>query len=152
MVTSKAQTVSGYIQELPDERRSAIKALRAVIRKNLPRGFKERMQYGMIGYEVPLSIHPDTYNGQPLCLAGIASQKQHMSLYLMSVYADPGLRRWFEKAYRATGKKLNIGKSCVRFRTIEDLPLDLVGQAIGKVSVEQFIARYEQARRSRKPR
>ena len=90
-----------------------------------------------------LSVVPDTYNGQPLSYAGLASQKNAMSLYLMSVYADEALSSWFTDAYRASGKRLDMGKSCVRFRTLDDLPLDLVGEAIGKVTLEEFVERYQ---------
>src|SRR5690606_32559995 len=107
------------------------------------KGYEEAMQYGMIGYCVPLSRYPDTYNGQPLGIAALASQKQYMSLYLMAVYGDPKTEAWFRDAFAKAGKKLDMGKSCVRFKTLEDLPLDVIGQAIARVSVEQYIARVE---------
>jgi hypothetical protein len=133
VVQSKAKTVAEYLASLPPERRSAIEAVRRIILKNLPRGFKEGMQFGMIGYCVPLSRYPNTYNGQPLPLAALASQKNYMSVYLMSVYGDPATRRWFETEYRRAGKRLDLGGSCVRFRTLDDLPLTLVGAAIARV-------------------
>jgi hypothetical protein len=103
------------------------------------------MQFGMIGYCVPLDRYPRTYNRQPLNYAALASQKHHMAVYLNNIYGDPELERWFTEAYRATGKRLDMGKSCVRFRRLEDLPVDLIAEAIAKTSVDHFIERYEQA-------
>ncbi len=148
MVMSRASTVEEYLLSLPPERRAAVEAVRRVIRKNLPKGFEEGMQYGMIGYYVPLEIYPDTYNGQPLGLAALASQKNYLSLYLMAVYANPDLREWFEGAYRASGKKLDMGKSCVRFKSVEDLPLELIGEAISRVGMREFISTFEESRRN----
>ena len=147
MVSSDAATPARYIAELPDDRRKAIKAVRAVIRANLPKGYRETMDWGMINYEVPLKRCPDTYNGKPLQYAALASQKNHMAVYLSTVYADPDLLEWFTTQYRATGKKLDMGKSCVRFRTLDDLPLELIGETIAKVPIEQFIASYHRAKR-----
>ena len=146
---SEATTVKAYLDELPPERRAAMSRVCTVVRKHLPAGIVETMRWGMISYEVPLSVVPDTYNGQPLAFAGLASQKNAMSLYLMSVYADEALSTWFTDEYRATGKRLDMGKSCVRFRTLDDLPLDLVGEAVGKVTLEEFVERYQQLHRSR---
>jgi hypothetical protein len=112
----------------------------------LPRGYEEAMQFGMISWVVPADRLPATYNGQPLALASLASQKQHMALYLMSVYGDAELAAWFRQAYRATGKKLDMGKSCVRFRTIDALALDVIGEAIARVPVDAYVAAYETAR------
>ncbi len=146
MVSSAARTVDDYVASLPPDRRSAIDAVRRVILANLPPGFDESMLWGMIAYSVPLSRYPDTYNGQPLCLGGLASQKGYMAVYLMGVYADTATRLWFETAYRRSGKKLDMGKSCVRFKKLEDLPLDVVGQAIARFGVDDFVGRYEAAR------
>jgi hypothetical protein len=148
MVSSRAETVEKYLANLPPDRKTALETLRKVIRKNLPRGFEEGMQYGMIGYYVPLSRYPTTYNGQALGAAALGSQKGYMSLYLMSVYGDPKLKAWFERAYRAAGKKLDMGKSCVRFKKLEDVPLDVVGEVIARLDVDRFIATYESARQS----
>lgn len=147
---SKAKTVKEYLAELPEDRRRAIESVRRVIRKNLPRGYKEIMQYGMIGYVVPLSLYPEGYLGDkktPLPYAGLASQKNNMAVYLMNIYGDEKVERWFEKEYRKTGKKMDIGKSCVRFRRLEDLPLELIGKAIGLVPVKTYIKRYEASRK-----
>ncbi len=140
---SDSGTVDAYLSELPDDRRAAIAAVRAVIREHLPPGFEEGMQYGMIGYHVPLERFSDTYNGQPLAAAALASQKRHMALYLMGVYGDEDSR--FREQWQATGKKLDMGKSCVRFRRLNDVPLEVVGEAIARTSVEELIADDERA-------
>ena len=146
MVTTKAQTVREYLAGLPADRRAAISAVRKVIRDHLPQGYEEGMLYGMISYYVPLSRYPETYNGQPLTVASLGSQKSHMALYLMCVYGDRELERWFAAAFRKAGKKLDMGKSCVRFRSLDDLPLDVIGQVIAKTTVDDFIAGYERSR------
>lgn len=144
---SEAKTVKEYLDELPSGRRQAISKVRAVIRKNLPKGFVETMNWGMISYEVPLTRYPETYNKQPLMFAALASQKNHMAVYLSSIYSDSKQREWFETAYEKTGMRMDIGKSCVRFKRIEELPLELIGKAISRVDLEGFIAQYEKARR-----
>jgi uncharacterized protein YdhG (YjbR/CyaY superfamily) len=147
---SRATTVEQYLAELPVDRRTAIEAVRAVILENLPDGFEEVMNWGMITYEVPFQTYPDTYNKQPLLLAALASQKNHMSVYLTGIYISDEAREEFEAAYRATGKRFDVGKSCVRFRTLEDLPLELIGKTIGSVPVARLIARFEESRSVRK--
>ena len=146
MAQSKAETVEEYLAELSPERRSEIATVRKVILDNLPDGYVERMQYGMISYVIPLETYPVTYNKQPLGLASLASQKNYMSLYLMNVYGDTDTERWFHEEYRASGKKLDMGKSCVRFKKVEDLPLELIGQTIARTSPDEFIERYETLR------
>ena len=136
---SDAKTPEEYLSELEPARREAISAVRNVILDNLPDGYEEVMQYGMLSYVVPLSVFPDTYNGQPIMYIALASQKQYMSLYLTTVYADPSLSDWFKQRYLATGKKLNMGKSCVRFRKLEDLPLDLVAEVTALTPLAQFV-------------
>ena len=145
MVTSDARTPDEYIAALPDDRREAVRAVRDVVRDNLPAGFEEGMQSGMIGWYVPLERLPDTYNGQPLGLAGLASQKNYMSLYLQQRVRRPEDRGVVQGRYAASGKRLNMGKSCVRFRRLEDLPLDVIGDTIARVDLESFIAWYEKA-------
>lgn len=143
---SKAKTVKEYLAELPPERKAAISAVREVILKNLPKGFEEMMQYGMIGYSVPHSIYPPGYHcdpKQPLPFVGLASQKNHMAVYMMNIYMDKETENWFVKAYKATGKKLDIGKSCIRFKKLDDLALEVIGQAVGRKSVKEYIALYE---------
>lgn len=145
---SKAKSVEQYLQELPDDRRDAIQAVRKVILKNLPKGYEEGMQYGMIGYYVPHSIYPDGYHcdpKQPLPFASLASQKNHMALYMFCLYTDPDQVAWFQKEWKKTGKKLDMGKSCLRFKKIENVALDVVGQAVKRLPVKTFIAFYESA-------
>ena len=108
-------------------------------------GLEEEMNWGMITYQVPLERYPDTYNKKPLMYAGLASQKNHMAVYLSGVYSDDGDRSEFETAYKATGKRFDMGKSCVRFRRLDDLPLDVLGDAIAGVSVDEMIERTERA-------
>jgi Domain of unknown function (DU1801) len=139
MVSSSAATVEEYLSELAPDRVQAIAAVRGLILANLPVGFVEAMRWGMIAYEVPLAVQPETYNGQPLMYAALASQKHYMSLYLTSVYASPGLTEWFVSEYKKTGKRLDIGKSCVRFRKLENLPLQLVGEVIASTSLDEFV-------------
>lgn len=148
MVSSSATTVDAYLADLPVDRRAAIERVREVILEHIPDGYEETMQYGMISYVIPFSRYPDTYNDQPLAIASLASQKHYMSLYLSNIYGDPETVKWFDSEYKRSGKKMNRGKSCVRFRTIDDLPLDLVGKAIARTTVDEFIVMYENARKS----
>jgi len=143
---SEAETVDAYLAELPDDRRAAIEEVRATILANLPDGYEEAMNWGMITYQVPLDTYPDTYNGQPLMYAGLASQKNHMAVYLSAVYADEDTRDTFLDAYRASGKKLDMGKSCVRFKRLDDLPVELIGETIGAVEVADFVRGTKDAR------
>ncbi len=147
MVSSKAKAVSEYLSDLTPEHRELVGAVRTEILANLPDGYQETMQYGMISYVVPLERYPDTYNRQPLGIISLASQKNYCSLYLMCVYSHASISRWFEDEWKATGKKLNMGKSCVRFKRLDDLPLELVGRVVAKVPVDDFIRIYEEARR-----
>ncbi len=143
---SKATTVKKYLAELPADRRQALEQVRAVILKNLPKGYEEGMQYGMIGYYVPHTLYPPGYHcnpKEPLPFASLASQKNHMAIYLMCIYAMEDHREWFCDAWIKTGKKLDMGKGCVRFKKIEDVPLNVVGQAIKRVSVKKHIEHYE---------
>ena len=145
---SKAATVDDYLAELPADRRAAISAVRQTILNSLPDGYEEGMQYDMIGFYVPHSLYPAGYHcdpSQPLPFVNLASQKNYMSLYLGCVYSDPEFYKWFQNAWLATGCKLDMGKSCVRFRKLEDVPLDVVAQTISRVSPERFIAQYEAA-------
>ena len=131
---------------MPEDRREALEAVRQAILKNLPKGYEEGMQYGMIGYFVPHSVYPPGYHcdpKQPLPFAGLASQKNHMAIHLMCVYADREHEAWFRKAWAKTGKKLDMGKSCVRFKKIDDVPLQVIGQAVKRVPTKKFIEHYE---------
>ena len=149
---SNAATVGAYLAELPVDRKAAMSAVRKVIKANLPSGMVERMNWGMITYEVPLRVCPNTYNGQPLAYAALASQKQYMSVYLMGIYGDDRLRTQFEEAYRASGKRMDIGKSCILFRSLADLPLDVIGAAIGEMNMADFVALHDQAASLRRSR
>lgn len=145
-MAKKPTTVAEYLKGLPEDRRKALETVRRAIRKNLPKGYAEGIQYGMIGYFVPHSVYPDGYHcdpSQPLPFASIASQKNHMSIYLMCIYGDEKQKAWFEKAWKATGKKLDMGKACVRFKKIEDVPLEVLGEAIARVPVRKYIDHYE---------
>ena len=146
MAQSKAATVDEYLAELPEERRAVVTRMRDLIRKNLPKGYQEEVGYGVICYVVPLSRYPDTYNKQPLSYAALGAQKNYNALYLTGVYGDGAQASWFREAFEKAGKKLDMGKSCVRFRALDDLPLDVIGEAIARVPPEQYIAIYEASR------
>ena len=150
MAQSDAQSVEEYLNELPPDRREAIAEVRGIILENLPEGYEEAMEFGMIGYVIPLETYPNTYNKHPLSYAALASQKNYMSLYLMNIYGDEGAKQWFTDQVQARGIKLNMGKSCIRFKRLNDLPLDLVGEAIAYTPVSDYIKFYEAARRGRK--
>lgn len=153
MVQSKAKTVKEYLAELPPERRAAIAAVRETILKHLPKGYEECMQYGMISYVVPLKIFPDGYlldKKTPIPYASLGAQKNHMAVYLMCSYGNTDISKWFVEAYKKTGKKLDMGKSCVRFKKLDDLPLEVIGEAIAKVPVQTYIGVCQKAWASRK--
>lgn len=147
---SEATTVEAYLADLPADRREAIAAVRAVILENLPDGYVESMNWGMITYEVPLEVYPDTYNKQPLMFAALASQKNHMAVYLSGIYMDEAARQKFERDYKATGKRFDVGKSCVRFRKLDDLPLPVIAEAIGHLPAEEFVERVKAVHSPRK--
>ena len=143
---SKATTIEQYLSELPEERRAAIATVRHVILKNLDKDYEEGMQYGMIGYFVPHRIYPAGYHcnpKQPLPYVCLASQKDYMSLYMMPVYGDGVEESWFRNEWAKTGKKLDMGKCCVRFKKLEDLALEVIGDTLRRVPVKKWIAYYE---------
>ncbi len=146
---SKATTVSDYLNEIPEERKDAFAKLRNAIVKNLPKGFQEGMGYGMMGYSVPHSIYPNGYHcnpKDPLPFAGLASQKNFIAFYHMGIYANPELLSWFTSEYpKYSKKKLDMGKSCVRFKKPEDIPFELIGELMTKMSVQDWIETYESA-------
>jgi Domain of unknown function (DU1801) len=152
---SKVATVEEYLAELPEDRRKAIEAVRQVILKNLDKDYEEGIQYGMIGYYVPHRVYPPGYHcdpKQPLPFASLASQKNYMSLYLMCVYGESNHAKWFQEAWAKTGKKLDMGKSCVRFKKLEDLPLEVIGEAIKRVPAKKYIEYCESAlEKTKKP-
>lgn len=145
-VKIEAKTVNDYLEKIPEDRKKAIEEVRKVVLANLPEGYEEVIQYNMISYVIPLQRYPTTYNKQPLALLSIGSQKNHMALYMNNVYSDEVLRDWFLEAYKATGKRLDMGKSCVRFRKLENLPLEVIGEAVSRTSVERMIELYEKAK------
>lgn len=148
---SSATSVEAYLRSLPPERRQLVQAVREVILKNLPKGYKEIMQYGMIGYVVPLSRYPAGYLGQkdvPLPYVGLAAQKNYYSIYLLNIYGDKKAETWFKKEYERAGFKLDMGKSCVRFKTLDKIPLEVIGKAVALTPVDEFITMYEKARNS----
>ena len=148
MARSSATTPDEYIASLPADRREAVATVREVVNRNLPHGYAEGMAYGMIGWCVPLERFPDTYNGQPLGLAGLASQKNYISLYLNTVYGSREEEAWFKDRYAASGKKLNMGKSCLRFRHLDEVPLDVIGETIARADLDRTLAHYAEARGS----
>ena len=146
MVSSKAATPEAYLAELPPERREVVERVRGLVNANLPIGYVERTSWGMIGWELPLELYPDTYNGQPLSYAGLAAQKNHYALYLNCIYASEERTQRLRDAFARAGKKLDMGKSCIRFKKAEDLAEDALAEAIACVPPESFIAEDEAAR------
>lgn len=148
MITSNES--EQYILAQPIERQAALRSLLETIRTSLPQGFEERMQYGMIGYVVPFEIYPSGYHvnpKEPLPFLALANQKQYIALYHMGIYGDPSLLGWFQKAYEALGiGKLNMGKSCIRFKKIDQIPLDLVATLCQKITPAQYVKQYEASR------
>lgn len=147
MVSSKAPTPEAYLNELPPERAALVSRLRDLINANLPDGYVERMSWGMIGWEVPAELYPDTYNGQPLVYAGLAAQKNYTALYLNGVYASGERTERLKAQWAASGRKLDMGKSCLRFKRPGDIAEDVLAQTIRSVPVDRFIAEYEAGRR-----
>ncbi len=146
MTSIPATTVQQYLDDLPDERRAVVATVRGMILRHLPAGYQETMRWGKISYEIPLARYPTTYNGQPLGYLALAAQKHYYALYLMGAYADADQEARLKEAFIMTGKKLNMGRSCLRFRTLDDVPLDAIGQVVASTPPEEYIARYEAAR------
>jgi Domain of unknown function (DU1801) len=143
---SSASSVEDYIAALTADRQATINAVRAVLRGNLDPEIEEGMQYGMIGYRVPHRVYPAGYHvnpKEPLPFLALASQKQNLALYLMHLYADPGELKWFQSAWAKAGKKLDMGKSCLRFRKLDDLALDVLGEALRRTSAKAYVELYE---------
>ena len=143
------KTVEEYLEVLPEKRRAAVEKLREVILSNLPEGFDEQLSYGMIGYVVPLSKYPQGYHskkGEPLPFMSLASQKNHIALYHMGLYGNQDVEEWFIDEYaKQVPTKLNMGKSCIRFRNPDHIPYDLIAELVQKISVDEFIDNYEQS-------
>jgi hypothetical protein len=140
-------TVAGYLRAVPVEQRGTLAKLRQLIRKHVPKGYQEAMNWGAITYQVPLKRCPDTYNGQPLCYVAIAAQKNYLSLYLMTVYGHPEKQKQLKAGFARAGKKLDMGKACIRFRTLDDLPLQTIADIIASTPVDTYVAAYEESRK-----
>ena len=150
MAASAARTAAEYLAEQPAERRATLRTVRGVVRRHLPRGYQEAMNFGMITWSVPLRVYPDTYNGKPLCYAALAAQKHYLALYLMPVYANRALAGKLGAGFKRAGKRLNMGKSCVRFQTGADLHLPLIGEIVASVPMAKWVAMARSARTGRK--
>ena len=146
-MTIKASTPEEYIQNLPEDRISPVRKIRQIILKNLPKGFEEGIGYGMLSYHVPKTIYPAGYHCDtklPLPFMNVASQKNFVALYHMGMYANPKLLEWFVTEYpKHSSKKLDMGKSCVRFKKMEDIPFELIGELVTKMSVQDWVDLYE---------
>lgn len=149
MVSSSATTVDEYLAELPEESRVEIETARKMILANLPDGYVETMRWGMITYEVPLETYPDTYNGKPLMYLALAAQKRHLALYLTNVAFLPGGEERFKERYLETGKKLDMGRSCLRFKKVDDVAFDLIAETIRATPLDEFIKGYEAGKAAR---
>jgi uncharacterized protein YdhG (YjbR/CyaY superfamily) len=149
MVSSTATTPDAYLANLPEDRRKIISAVRDMILQNLPEGYQETINWGMLSYEIPLETYPDTYNKNPLSNVGLAAQKNYNSLYLMAVYQNPADYQELMDAFEAMGIKPDMGKSCIRFKTLEQLPLDTIARLIAKTSIDDYIHIYESAQASK---
>jgi hypothetical protein len=143
---SRTPTVAQYIAGLPEDRRAMITKLRSLLNRRMPKGYRESMMWGAITWSIPLETFPETYNGQPLCYAALASQTSHCSLYLMGAYGSRAARKKLEDGFRRAGKRLEMGKSCVRFRSLDDLPLDVIGDSIASMTLEKYLTAYAASR------
>ena len=146
MATTAAVTVAEYLAGLPEDRRAVVRAVRDVVLRALPPGYEEQTGWGMLTYVVPLARYPTTYNGQPLCYVALAAQKSHYALHLTAPYQDDAELARLRDGFARAGKKLDMGRSCLRFRRLEDLPLDVVAESIASTPPDAFVARYEAAR------
>lgn len=146
MVTRQARSVREYLDALPPERKKTLSKVRALVRKHMPKGYRETINWGAICYEIPLSRYTSTYNKQPLSYVGIASQKNHYALYLMGASMDPDQVAALKTGFKQAGKKLDMGKACLRFKKLEDLPLETIARVIASTTPDQYIARYETLR------
>ncbi|MEO8383422.1 MAG: DUF1801 domain-containing protein [Acidobacteriota bacterium] len=150
MARSSAKSVDEYLNELPDDRRSVMQQMRALVRKHLPKGYEEAFNWSMICYQVPLERYATTYNGQPLAYVSLAAQKNYFAIYLLGVYANLQQRKALEEAFARSGKKMDMGKSCLRFRSLDDLPLEALGKLIASTPPETMIALHESSHPQKK--
>jgi hypothetical protein len=149
MARKASTAVSTFLDNLPAERRREVERVRETVRRHLPEGYEEVVSKNMLVYQVPLKRYSDTYNGEPLWYVALASEKSYLSLHLMSIYGDRALARRLEDGFRAAGKKLDVGKACVHFKTADDLPLDVVGQIVAAIPMDQWVEIAQAARRRR---
>lgn len=147
MVGSPTKTVEDYLAQLPPERCTVVSAVRDLVNTHLPPGYVETMNWGMISWEIPLARYPDTYNGQPLMFAALAAQKNHYGLYLTCVYIDPAREAALREGFASAGRKLDMGKSCLRFKRLDDLPLPVIAGIVASTPVDDYIAHYQARRR-----
>ena len=143
-------TVADYLAQLPAERRKALEAVRKLIRKRIPKGYEEAMASGCIAWQVPLEVYPDTYNGQPLMYVALGSQKNHMAVYLMCAYMNMPLQKQLAADFKAAGKKLDMGKACLRFKKLDDLALDAIGDVVAAVPMKAYVEVAQKAHAGRR--
>jgi hypothetical protein len=149
MKKTTVATPAAYLKALSADQRETIAGMRRLILKHLPQGYKEAVNWGALTYEVPLTRLPDTYNKQPLCYVAIAAQKRFCSLYLMTTYGDAGKKKQLEDAFLQSGKRLDMGKACIHFRTLDDLPLPAIANIVASTPVDAYVAAYEKSRERR---
>ena len=147
MARSEADTPEAYLAELPAERATVVASVRDLVAEHLPPGYEEAMEWGMISWQVPLERYPDTYNGKPLGYVALTAQKNHYALYLHGLYMQEEEREAFLERWRESGKRVDMGKSCVRFRRLDDLPLEEVARAVASLPVDEFLRVYESVKR-----
>lgn len=144
--SAAGKSVDEYLEELPEDRREVVESVRKLIRKNLPKGYEEGVGSGMLSYHIPIEQYPHTYNKQPLGYLALAAQKNYFALYLMGAYSDPAQRKALEEAFAKAGKKMDMGKSCLRFKSLDDLPVDALGKVIASTPPKKFIELYERVK------
>ncbi len=150
MKTTGSSTIAEYLESLPEDRRQAIQKVRALVKKHVPKGYAETYGWGGIMWSVPLTVYPDTYNGQPLAYVGLANQKNHIGLYLMCAYMNPKLQKKLADGFQAAGKKLDMGKACLRFKRYEDLAVEPIAEVIAAVPVATYVAAAQKVHGKRK--
>ena len=150
MLPSTAKTLTAYLASLPADRRKEFVAVRKMVKASMPKGYQEVFRLGMAIWEIPLKTYPDTYNGQPLWYAALVAQKHHLSLYLFGAYSDPAEAAAIKAAFKAEGKELDMGKSCIRFQKAADLPLKALARSIASIPPTKYLVRYEELRKKRK--
>ena len=144
MVQIKAANADEYIEKVPAAQREVVSILRKLIKKNLPKGYVESVSWGVISYEIPLKKFADTYNGRPLTYIGLAAQKNHYALYLMCYYSSSERGKWLKDEFKKAGKKLDMGKCCLRFKKLDDLPLKMIEKVVASITPEQYISTYKE--------